>query len=174
MGKSVAESDKAKEYERRAEYWADKASKIDLSMPDSLEFFEFELDKARKYHQHLKDNPEARPHSMSLQYANKAVKDQEERVRLAIRLWGSEEDIQQLDTEKKEAAETKATKSKKKQDIIARHNGFFAFNNDQFREGYGKLKESGVVQEGEKVVHVSMGLYIPKSNVESFIKEYKG
>mgnify|MGYP005818018453 CR=1 FL=1 len=41
MGKSVAESDKAKEYERRAEYWKDKASKIDLSMPDSLEYFEF-------------------------------------------------------------------------------------------------------------------------------------
>jgi hypothetical protein len=173
MGKSVAESEKAKEYERRAEYWKEKANKIDLSMPDSLEYFEFELDKARKHHQLLKDNPEARSHSMSLQYANKAVKDLEEKVSTAIRLWGDDEDIAQLNKEKKEQAEQKLNKSKKQSDIVERHSGFFAFNNEQFREGYDRLKENGIIEEGEKVVHVGMGLYIPKQKAESFIAEYK-
>lgn len=173
MGKSVAESERAKDYERRAEYWADKANKIDLSMPESLAYFEFELEKARKKHQYLKDTPEARSHSMSLQYANKAVKELEDKVRTAIRLWGDEDDVKLMQEERKQEAETKAAKSKKKQDIIERHSGFFAFSNDQFREGYSKIKDSGAIEDGEKVCHVGFGLYIPKKNVESFLIEYK-
>lgn len=170
MGKSVAESDKAKEYERRAEYWKNKANKIDLSMPDSLEFFEFELEKARKYHQLLKEDPSKRSHSMSLQYANKAVKDLEKKVETAIRLWGTEEEISLLNSEKKEQAEAKQAKNSKKEDIVKKHLGFFAFNNSQLIEGYNKIKSE--IEEGEKVVHVGMGLYIPKSRVDSFLKEY--
>ena len=173
MGKSVAESERAKDYERRAEYWADKANKIDLSMPESLSYFEFELEKAKKYHLLLKENPEKRAHSMSLQYANKAVRDMEEKVFLALRLWGDEEDIKQMQEQRQEKAQGKAAKSQKKQDIIERHHGFFSFNNEQFYEGYNKLKANGILNEGEKVVHVGMGLYIPKTQVESFLTEYK-
>lgn len=173
MGKSVAESDKAKEYERRAEYWKERANKIDLSMPDSLEFFEFELDKARKYHQHLKDNPEARSHSMSLQYANKAVKDLQEKVNLAIKLWGDEEEVQQLYAEMKEKAEAETSKSKKKNDIVSKYHGFFAFNTEQFREGYNKLLEDQILEDGEKVTHITAGLYIPSKLVKDFLKEYR-
>lgn len=171
MGKSVAESDKAKEYERRAAYWAERANKIDLSMPDSLEYFEFELQKAKEYHQLLKDKPEERAHSMSLQYANKSVKDLQDKVNTAIRLWGSDEEVAQLEKEKKEQAENKLPK--RKTDIVERHNGFFAFNKEQFMEGYNKLREAGIVAEGEKVVNMGAGLYIPKSKSESFTKEYR-
>ena len=173
MGKSVAESEKAKEYERRSKYWSEKANKIDLSMPDSLEYFEEELRKAKEKHQLLKDKPELRHHSMSLQYANKAVKDLEEKVYTAIILWGDEEEVNFVKNEKQEAAKAKATKTTKKQDIIERHNGFFSFNNDQFRAGYDNLKANGILEDDEKVVHVGMGLYIPKTKVESFLKEYK-
>lgn len=173
MGKSVAESEKAKEYQRRAEYWAARANKIDLSMPDSLEYFEEELRKAKEYHQKLKDFPELRSHSMSLQYANKAVKDLEEKVYTAVLLWGEPDEVEQVKNERQAATVAKATKTTKKQDIIDRHNGFFAFNNEQFTEGYNKLKIEGVIDEGEKVVHVGFGLYIPKSKVESFLTEYK-
>lgn len=173
MGKSVAESEKAKEYERRAEYWAKRASKIDLSMPDSLEYYEEELRKAREYHQQLKDKPELRSHSMSLQYANKHVKELEEKVYTAVILWGDAEEVEFVKSEKQAATKLKATNTKKKQDIIERHHGFFAFNNDQFREGYDNLKNNGLVEEGEKVVSIGMGLYIPKSKVDSFIIEYK-
>ena len=110
---------------------------------------------------------------MSLQYANKAVKDLEDKVRTAIKLWGDEEDIKLMEQEKKEAAESKASKSKKKQDIIERHSGFFAFNNDQFKNGYSKIKDSGAIEDGEKVCHVGMGLYIPKKNVEQFLIDYR-
>jgi hypothetical protein len=90
MGKCVAESEKAKEYERRAEYWAKRASKIDLSMPDCLEFFEFELCKAQKTHQFLLENPNQRPHSMSLQYSSKNLKELKTKINLALRLWGDQ------------------------------------------------------------------------------------
>ena len=173
MGKSVAESEKAKEYQRRAEYWAERANKIDLSTPDSLEYFEEELRKAKEYHQLLKDHPEKRAHSMSLQYANKAVKDLEEKVYTAILLWGDDEEVNFVKKEKQEATKAKATKTTKKQDIIERHNGFFSFNNDQFWAGYDNLKANGILEDDEKVVHVGMGLYIPKTKVESFLKEYK-
>lgn len=173
MGKSVAESEKAKDYERRAEYWKDKANAINLSMPESLNFYEFELEQAKKTHQYLKDNPDKRPHSMALQYANKAVNEIQEKIYTAIKLWGDEEDIKQINEEKRQQAEAKANKNTKKADIIERYHGFFAFNNDQFKEGYNKAKESGFISEGEKVVHVGLGLYIPKYCVDAFIIEYK-
>jgi hypothetical protein len=173
MGKSVAESEKAAEYERRAEYWKERANKIDLSMPDSLEYFEEELRKAKEYHQLLKDKPQERRHSMSLQYANKAVKDLQDKVFTAIKLWGEDEDIQQIEAEKKEEAEKKASKSSRKQQIIKDHFGFFAFSTEQFKESYSQLKQAGIVEEGEKVTHVGANLYIPKSKLESFLKVFK-
>ena len=168
MGKSVAESEKAKEYKRRAAYWSERANKIDLSMPDSLEYFEEELRKAKEYHKFLKENPNERPHSMSLQYANKKVKDLKSNVETAIKLWGDEEEIKQLYEEKKQEAISK--KPKNKIDIVKECNGFFAFNNEQFREGYDKLKVGGFIEDGEKVLHAGYGLYIPVSKKELFIK----
>lgn len=173
MDKSVAESDKAKEYERRAEYWKERANKIDLSMPDSLEYFEYELEKAKQKHQLLKDKPELRGHSMSLQYANKAVKDLQDKVNTAIRLWGEDDDIKQLETEKQEAAIAKLSKSNGKTDIITKYGGFFAFNNDQFKEGYARAKELLGLEEGEKVTSFGHGLYIPSRNFQDFLTEYK-
>ena len=99
MGKSVSESEKAQEYKRRSEFWEERANKIDLSMPDCLEFFEFELEKAILNHKFLLENPDKRPHSMSLQYSNKSVKDLKEKVFLAVKLWGTEEEIQFLKNE---------------------------------------------------------------------------
>jgi len=171
MGKSIAESERAKEYERRAEYWKERASKIDLSIPDCLEYFEFELEKAKKHHQFLKDNPDKRPHSMALQYANKSIKDLEEKVKTAIILWGDDEDIEKINKKEQEQKIKEAEKRGAKKDIVENHLGFFAFNNDQFKEGYEKVKPQ--LEEGEKVVHVGFGLYIPKSKVDSFLKEYR-
>lgn len=171
MGKSIAESDKAKEYERRSEYWAERASKIDLSLPDCLEFFEFKLEEAKKKHKFLIDNPDKRPHSMSLQYSNKEVKDLAEKVELSIKLWGNEEEIAQLMKEKEFEAKSKLPK--KQLDIVEKCNGFFAFNNDQLKEGFANLLKSGIIQEGEKVLHVGKGLYIPSSSKELYLNSYK-
>lgn len=171
MGKSIAESDKAKEYERRSEYWSKRASKIDLSLPDCLEFFEFKLEEAKKKHKFLIDNPDKRPHSMSLQYSNKEVKDLVEKVELASKLWGNEEEIAQLMKEKE--LEAKSKLPKKQLDIVEKCNGFFAFNSDQFKEGFNNLVKIGIIQEGEKVLHVGKGLYIPSSSKELYLSYSK-
>lgn len=169
MGKAVAESEKAEEYRRRAEYWEERANKIDLSMPDSLEYFEYELDKAKTHHQFLRNNPSERSHSMSLQYANKAVNDLQAKVNLAIRLWGSTEDIHQLEEELKVSAEEK--QSKKKSANVKKFGGFFAFNYEQFRLGYDAAKEGGFIEDGEKVTHIKAGLYIPTKLVDAFLAQ---
>lgn len=167
MGKSVAETEKVKEYERRAEYWSARANKIDLSMPDSLEYFEFELEKARKHHQHLKDNPQDRRHSMSLQYANKAVKDIEEKVRIAVKLWGGDED--QEEEPKKSIGEIKKEKETATTKLFEDCRVFFAFSNDQLKEG---LEKYPLVEE-DKLVSVGAGGYCPKSKAEDLKNGFK-
>lgn len=87
MGKSVAESEKAQTYEDKAAYWASKANDINLSMPESLEFYEHKLEKAKEYHAGLKSGKYPREHSFSLTYAKKEVNELESKLQLAIKLW---------------------------------------------------------------------------------------
>lgn len=87
IGKAVEMSDKAEAHESIAEYWEKKAKDINLSMPESIDFYTYKLEIAKAHHQELKTDPTKRDHSMSLQYANKAVKDLEKNVQLAAKLW---------------------------------------------------------------------------------------
>lgn len=89
MGKSVEENERAEEYQRRAEYWESKANDINLSMPESIEYFEFKLEEAKKKHQYLKENPDKRRHSYSLTYAKKEVNEITKKHQIAIKLWGN-------------------------------------------------------------------------------------
>ena len=169
MRKSIEESKKADQYENRAAYWERKANTINLSMPESLEYFEFKLEEAKKKHKYLKDNPDKRAHSYSLTYANKEVKELEKNLTIAVKLWGDQEQIDQLATEAKEKAEKKAKKGSKMDKLIEEFGGFFAFNKDQLFEGYKKLLNEGYLEEGEKVSHIKAGLYIPAKHVKQFI-----
>jgi hypothetical protein len=171
MRKSVEESQKAKEYRSKTEYWKGKENEINLSMPESLNFYEFKLEEAKKKHKFLKDNPEARAHSYSLTYANKEVKESEKNLNLAVKLWGTDEELQQIDQEKKEQAEAKAGKGTKMNKLIEKYNGYFAFNKEQLLKGHAKLKEEGHIDEGEKVTHIRHGLYIPVKHKDEFINE---
>lgn len=87
MGKSVEFSEKAAEYESRVAYWAEKANTINLSMPESLEFYEFEVEKAKAKHEGLKNGTIERSHSYSLTYAKKELNEAEIKLKLAKRLW---------------------------------------------------------------------------------------
>lgn len=87
MGKSVELAEKATQHEGRAEYWKRKESEVNLSMPESLEMWEYKLEEAKEKHAFYKANPDKRPHSMALGYASKAVKDAETNLTLAKRLW---------------------------------------------------------------------------------------
>lgn len=88
MGKSVEFSQKAEGLESRADYWEKKANDINLSMPESLDYYEFKLEEAKEKHEELKANPELRTHSFSLTYAKKAVNELQKNLELAVKLWG--------------------------------------------------------------------------------------
>lgn len=88
MGRSVAESKKAEEYQRKADYWKARENDINLSMPESFEYFTHKLDEAKRYHAGLKDGSIPKGHSYSVTYANKAVKELEEKVKVSKILWG--------------------------------------------------------------------------------------
>ncbi len=88
MGKSVEMQNKADKYEDRAEYWEKQASKINLSMPESIEFYEFKLEEATKIHEGMKAGTIERRHSYSLTYAKKDVNEAEQNLKIAKKLWG--------------------------------------------------------------------------------------
>jgi len=87
MSNAMSELEKAEAYRERTAYWEKMSSKIDLSMPDSLEFFEIQLEEAMEYHKGLKDGTIKREHAYSLTYANKRVKELKSKVDTAIKLW---------------------------------------------------------------------------------------
>lgn len=87
FGKSYELGKRAEEYQARSEYWEKRASIINLSMPESLDFFEFKLEEARIVHHEIKTGIRPKLHSYSLAYANKDVKDLEKKVELATLLW---------------------------------------------------------------------------------------
>ena len=87
MSKAVEFTKKAETLESKAEYWKGRENTINLSMPESLEYYEFELEKAKGKHEMYKNNPEKREHSFSLTYAKKEVNEIEKKLQLANKLW---------------------------------------------------------------------------------------
>ena len=87
MEKSVEESKKAQEHEAKAEYWEKKANDINLSMPESVEYWEYKLEEAKEKHEGLKSGKYERRHSYSLTYAKKAVNEAQKNFDLAKKLW---------------------------------------------------------------------------------------
>ena len=87
MRKSIAESDKAEDYKQKAEYWENKSKEIDLSMPESFEYYIIKLEEAKNFHKGLKDGSIEKEHSYSITYANKKVKDLTKKVKIAELLW---------------------------------------------------------------------------------------
>ena len=87
IGNAVKEEKIADERARKAEYWEAKAEEINLSMPESLEYFSKQLEKAKTRQQGLKDGTIKREHSYSLTYATKAVKDLTAKLEIAQKLW---------------------------------------------------------------------------------------
>ena len=87
MDKCVGMSKKAEYHRQKAEYWKAKENEINLSIPESIEFYEFKLSEAIKRHQGLKDGSIKRDHSFSLTYAKKDVNELTKKRDLSIRLW---------------------------------------------------------------------------------------
>jgi hypothetical protein len=89
MRKSIELRDKAGSHQSKAEYWESKASEINLSMPESIEYYEFELERAKMSKELIQaQKPNKRAHSFSLPYATKKVKEMQKRFDTAQKLWG--------------------------------------------------------------------------------------
>ena len=76
------------EHERIAKYWEEKANTINLSMPESIDFYEHKLEKAKEYHEGVKSGKYPREHAYTLTYAKKAVNEAQKNYELAKKLWG--------------------------------------------------------------------------------------
>lgn len=87
MRNSVAMSEKAEAHESKSEYWARKANDINLSMPESIEYYEYKVEEMLEIHTDLKNNPSKRSHSFSLTYAKKDLNNAEKNLEVAKKLW---------------------------------------------------------------------------------------
>ena len=87
MRKSIEEDKKVTDYQNRIKYWEKMSNTVNLSMPESLEFFNTQLEEAITYHKGLKDGSIKRGHSFSLTYANKKVNDLKNKCKFAAKLW---------------------------------------------------------------------------------------
>ena len=86
-GKAIELQEKAAEYENRAEYWDKQADRINLSMPESIEYYTHMVEKTTKVHEEYKNGTRERVHSYSLTYANNDRKEAEKNLKLAKILW---------------------------------------------------------------------------------------
>lgn len=80
--------EKAKEREERARYLYKAKEIVNLSMPESIDYYAAELEEAEKEHKRLLDNPKLRSHAYSLTYAKKAVNEAKKKYEMAVKLWG--------------------------------------------------------------------------------------
>ncbi|GAB3220209.1 DUF3560 domain-containing protein [Spirosoma arcticum] len=87
LGNAVKLTEKAEAHEERSSYWESRANTINLSMPESVDFYECELEKARQKHEGLKSGAIERRHSFSLTYAKKEVNELQKKLEIANRLW---------------------------------------------------------------------------------------
>jgi hypothetical protein len=88
MRSSVEQMHKAENYRNREEYWKSLEGKIDLSMPESIEYYAHRLQEAKRIHSGLKDGSIPREYGMQLQYAKNAVNEAQRNYDIALKLWG--------------------------------------------------------------------------------------
>lgn len=89
-GKFVEFHDKAAEHESKADYWDKRAETVNLSMPESIDFYEHKLEQAKEYHEGVKSGKYPREHAYTLTYAKKAVNEAQKNYELAKKLWGEQ------------------------------------------------------------------------------------
>jgi hypothetical protein len=88
FGKFVELNDKAASHLDKADYWKSRENDINLSMPESIDFYAHKLEVATASHQVIKkQKPAERRHSYSLTYAKKDLNNAVKNYDLAVKLW---------------------------------------------------------------------------------------
>jgi len=86
MSKSVELSNLAQERESKIKYREEQSNKIDLSIPESLEYYEYKVEKETEKNQWLKDWTIPRSHSFTLTYSTKKLKELKKQLEIAQKL----------------------------------------------------------------------------------------
>ena len=87
MENAMKNLDKAEEHEYKAKQWEKRIGDINLSMPESVEYFKEKYEEAKEYHEGLKSGKYPREHSYSLTYAKKKVNEMKKNYDTAVILW---------------------------------------------------------------------------------------
>ena len=87
MKKAIEAKEQAEKYIQKAEFWTDKTTEINLSMPESIEHFRSMLEMAKIRHSNIRTGVAKREHGYSLSYAKKEVNELENKYKLALKLW---------------------------------------------------------------------------------------
>lgn len=69
--------------------------------------------------------------------------------------------------------ELKREKEKDYNEILGACGVFWAFSTEQFKEGIDKIKKDGFLKEGDKVVRIPAGGFVPKKNVDKLTELLK-
>lgn len=86
--KSIESDEKAARHEEVAQYWEEKSKIINLSMPESLEYFPELLEKLRKKKVDVLER--GREHHYEIAYINRDILDTRKKIKRAERLWGDQ------------------------------------------------------------------------------------
>lgn len=162
MGKSVAESKKAKNLEHKAETLACNAEiQINLDAPESLDLLQERVAYLEKKRDALKASKKYQSFELTNLGAN--IRRYKERLETAKKLWDLD-----FDNSKPTEKEIKAKKKQHKQeatDKVLKDNGvIWAFTPEQFEK-----------QKVENAIYVSIGAggYCPKENIEQLRTQLK-
>ena len=86
-GKMVEQMRKSEAFSDKAEAWESHANDINLSMPESVEYYKNMAEKTAKYHADMKAGLIPRSHSYSLTYAKKNANEAAKNYEIAKKLW---------------------------------------------------------------------------------------
>lgn len=86
-GKMVEQMRKSEAYNDKAEAWESHTTDINLSMPESVEYYKNMAEKTAKYHADMKAGIIPRSHSYSLTYAKKNANEAAKNYEIAKKLW---------------------------------------------------------------------------------------
>lgn len=86
-GKMVEQMRKSEAFSDKAEAWESHANDINLSMPESVEYYKNMAEKTAKYHADMKAGIIPRSHSYSLTYAKKNANEAAKNYEIAKKLW---------------------------------------------------------------------------------------
>ena len=88
MENAMKNLDKAEEHAYKAKQWEKRTGDINLSMPESVEYFKEKYEKAKEYHEGLKSGKYPKEHAYSMAYAKKKVNEMKKKYDTSLILWG--------------------------------------------------------------------------------------